>query len=63
MICLKKDGAMVYSTCSILKEENQDVVDEFLKENSGFYIESNEVRNILPNQEEDGFFICKIYKK
>ena len=60
---LKKDGAMVYSTCSILKEENQDVVDEFLKENSGFYIESNEVRNILPNQEEDGFFICKIYKK
>lgn len=60
---LKKDGAMVYSTCSILKEENQDVVDEFLKENSGFYIESNEVHNILPNQEEDGFFICKIYKK
>lgn len=60
---LKKDGAMVYSTCSILKEENQDVVDKFLKENSGFYIESNEVRNILPNQEEDGFFICKIYKK
>lgn len=60
---LKKDGAMVYSTCSILKEENQDVVDEFLKENSGFYIEPNEVRNILPNQEEDGFFICKIYKK
>lgn len=60
---LKKDGAMVYSTCSILKEENQDVVDEFLKENSGFYIESNEVHNILPNQEKDGFFICKIYKK
>ena len=60
---MKKDGAMVYSTCSILKEENQDVVDEFLKENSGFYIESNEVHNILPNQEKDGFFICKIYKK
>ena len=60
---LKNNGTIVYSTCSILKEENQDVVDEFLKENSGFYIESNEVRNILPNQEEDGFFICKIYKK
>ena len=60
---LKKDGTMVYSTCSILKEENQDVVDKFLKENSEFYIEPNEVRNILPNQEEDGFFICKIYKK
>lgn len=60
---LKKDGTMVYSTCSILKEENQDVVDKFLKENSEFYMEPNEVRNILPNQEKDGFFICKIYKK
>ena len=60
---LKNNGTIVYSTCSILKDENEEVVNEFLKENSGFYIESNEVRNILPNQEEDGFFICKIYKK
>jgi len=60
---LKKNGVMVYSTCSILEKENKDVIDEFLKENNEFYIEPNEVRDILPNEEKDGFFICKIYKK
>ena len=60
---LKKNGVMVYSTCSILEKENKDVIDEFLKENNEFYIEPNEVRDILPNEEKDGFFICKIYRK
>ena len=60
---LKNNGTIVYSTCSILKDENEEVVNEFLKENSEYYIKPEETRNILPNQEEDGFFICKIYKK
>lgn len=60
---LKKNGVMVYSTCSILEKENQDIVDKFLKENNEYYIRPEKTRNILPNQEEDGFFICKIYKK
>lgn len=60
---LKNNGTIVYSICSILKDENEEVVNEFLKENSEYYIKPEETRNILPNQEEDGFFICKIYKK
>ena len=60
---LKKNGTIVYSTCSILKDENEEVVNEFLKENSEYYIKPEETRNILTNEEKDGFFICKIYKK
>ena len=60
---LKNNGTIVYSTCSILKDENEEVVNEFLKENSEYYIKPEETRNILLNQEKDGFFICKIYKK
>lgn len=60
---LKKNGVMVYSTCSILEKENQDIVDKFLKENNDYYIRPEKTRNILPNEEKDGFFICKIYRK
>lgn len=60
---LKKNGVMVYSTCSILEKENQDIVDKFLKENNDYYIRPEKTRNILPNEEKDVFFICKIYRK
>ena len=60
---LKENGTIVYSTCSILKEENKDIVDGFLKENKEYYIKPEETLNILPNEEKDGFFICKIYRK
>ena len=43
---LKKNGVMVYSTCSILEKENQDIVDKFLKENNEYYIRPEETRNI-----------------
>lgn len=60
---LKENGTIVYSTCSILKEENKDIVDGFLKKNKEYYIKPEETLNILPNEEKDGFFICKIYRK
>ena len=36
---LKTNGELVYSTCSILKEENQKVIEDFLKKNNNFEIQ------------------------
>ena len=67
---LKKDGELVYSTCSILKEENENVISKFLKQ-SNFEIKveekgntkTNMIYSILPSKEQDGFFICKLKNK
>ena len=33
---VKKGGRLVYATCSLLKRENQDVVEAFLAEHPGW---------------------------
>lgn len=66
-------GAIVYSTCTILQRENQDVVNEFLKENNNFVLEpfnhpvcgqTDGMITLLPNlHKTDGFFIAKLRRK
>lgn len=60
---LKKGGFLVYSTCSIFKEENEDIIYKFLNKNENFEIDKNGIKNIVPDENNDGFFICKIHKK
>ncbi len=58
---LKKDGELVYSTCSIIKEENQDIVQSVIKNEKDY--EKVLEETILPNEINDGFYISKIKRK
>ncbi len=59
---LKPGGALVYSTCTILKEENQEQVQAFLKENPEFILE--EERTLFTHETGgSGFYIAKLIRK
>ncbi|MBV1895367.1 MAG: RsmB/NOP family class I SAM-dependent RNA methyltransferase [Rhodobacteraceae bacterium] len=49
-----QNGVLVYVTCSILREENVDSVNRFLKENPGWNVIYQETLPIT--QDTDGFF-------
>ena len=58
---VKSGGILVYSTCTILPEENRIQIAEFLKCHSEFEKLSEE--QILTSKTgESGFYICKMMK-
>ena len=73
---LKSGGELIYSTCTITEEENQEVVRQFLEQNKQFFrkkveLAENELQvseggslTIYPHQfDTDGFFICRLKKQ
>ncbi len=59
---VKNGGTLVYSTCTILPEENQLRIEEFLGEHKEFRMISEE--QILTSEiGESGFYICKLVKE
>lgn len=67
---LKKGGKMVYSTCSNLKIENEEIVSAFLKRNPEFELVENEIAGkngfcTFESDEKgnDGFFLSCIRRK
>ncbi len=59
---VKVGGTLVYSTCTILREENQDRVKEFLGYNPEFSLES-EIQLFTHNTGGSGFYIAKLIRE
>ena len=69
---LKRGGILVYSTCTVLKRENDDIIEKFLQENPDFILQkiealpynNNGTLQFIPNNEGlDGFYIARMVKK
>ncbi|HZK01699.1 MAG TPA: hypothetical protein VFC96_02435, partial [Anaerovoracaceae bacterium] len=59
---VKKGGILLYCTCTINTEENQDVTAEFLKSNTEFIREDS--IQLFPNiNDTDGFYICRMRRR
>ncbi len=69
---LRKGGVMVYSTCTFSREENEEVIEDFLKKNPDFElidtgctfgVPSGEyMRRIYPFNGGEGHFVAKLRK-
>lgn len=69
---VRPGGVLLYSTCTILRRENEQVVSDFLEEHPDFQMEAFELPHalgdhcdgqitLLPSKHDtDGFFICKL---
>ena len=73
---LKNNGVLIYSTCSMLKEENNEIIEKFIKEESFETVNINEqipsefskittnnMVQFLPSKNHDGFFITMLKRK
>ncbi|QCX54048.1 RsmB/NOP family class I SAM-dependent RNA methyltransferase [Elizabethkingia sp. JS20170427COW] len=58
---IKKDGLMVYATCSILPSENTLQTQKFLANNPNY--ELVEEQKIMPSEGFDGFYMALIRRK
>ena len=69
---VKKGGILIYSTCTVLKAENENVVSAFLEKHEDYTVEPLELPGVFPKNETgmltlipgqydtDGFFICRL---
>ena len=69
---VKPGGILMYSTCTLLRRENEDVVNAFLAQHPDFHPEPLPLPEVFPKNESgmltlipgeydtDGFFICRL---
>jgi len=71
---VKPGGVLIYSTCTLVRRENEGVVEKFLKERPDFTLEKLPLPQVFPENEgmlrllpgqydTDGFFIARLRRK
>ncbi len=72
---VKTGGTITYSTCTITRQENQGVIEAFIKDHPNFQLEPTKsafnlrtddqgMLTIYPDDfESDGFFVCTLVRK
>lgn len=72
---VKPGGVLLYSTCTLVRRENEAVVEAFLAHRPDFELEPLKLPNIFPKNttgmltlvpgeyDTDGFFICRLRRK
>ena len=72
---VRPGGVLMYSTCTVLRRENEDVVRAFLEKHADYTLEPLELTGAFPKNETgmltlipgqydtDGFFICRLRRK
>ena len=70
---VKQGGTLIYSTCTVIPEENEINVKRFLQENPEFSLEAFKVGDVEASEGyitlhpdihgTDGFFVCRMIKK
>ncbi len=59
---VKVGGVLVYSTCTLNKRENEDVVSAFLLQDNRFSLADEGMKVLFPMDGTDGFFMAKLVK-
>ena len=72
---VRPGGVLLYSTCTLVRKENEGVVEKFLKQNPHFVRENLQLPGNFPENttgmltlvsgeyDTDGFFICRLRRK
>ncbi|MDP3533013.1 MAG: RsmB/NOP family class I SAM-dependent RNA methyltransferase [Alphaproteobacteria bacterium] len=63
-LLIKPKGVVVYATCSLLQEENEHQISQFLESHPEFMLEEESLLKLDPFQDKtDGFFCARLVKR